>query len=117
MRIAYLCAAFGSPIRGHKGAAVHVHDMVTAPAAQGLDVRDGQSGLVCPPGDVAALCSALLRMAHDAGLRARLGAAARREAERHTWSENARIVAHVAAALSLDRRAPTMMVLAARSER
>jgi glycosyltransferase involved in cell wall biosynthesis len=80
-------------------------------------VRDGQSGLVCPPGDVAALCGALLRLAHDAGLRARLGAAARVEAERHTWSENARIVAHLAAAVSLDRRTPDMMVLAARGER
>jgi glycosyltransferase involved in cell wall biosynthesis len=80
-------------------------------------VRDGQSGLVCPPGDVAALCSALLRLAHDAGLRARLGAAARREVERHTWSENARIVAHLAAALSLDRRTPAMMALAAGGER
>jgi glycosyltransferase involved in cell wall biosynthesis len=80
-------------------------------------VRDGQSGLVCPPGDVAALCRALLRLAHDAGLRARLGAAARREAERHTWSENARIVAHLAATLSLDRRAPALMVLAAGGER
>ena len=79
-------------------------------------VRDGQTGLVCPPGDVAALCSALLRLAHDAGLRARLGAAARVEAERHTWSENARIVAHLAAAVSLDRRTPAMMVLAAGGE-
>ena len=80
-------------------------------------VHDGRSGLVCPPGDVAALGRALLRLAHDAGLRARLGAAARREAERHTWSENARIVAHLAAALSLDRTAPALMVLAAGGER
>ena len=80
-------------------------------------VRDGQSDLVCPPGDAAALCRALLRLAHDAGLRARLGAAARREAERHTWSENARIVAHLAAAVSLDRRAPAMIALAAGGER
>jgi glycosyltransferase involved in cell wall biosynthesis len=79
-------------------------------------VRDGQSGLVCPPGNVAALCSALLRLAHDAGLRARLGAAARREAERHTWNKNARIVAHLAAVLSRDRRAPAMMALAAGGE-
>jgi glycosyltransferase involved in cell wall biosynthesis len=80
-------------------------------------VRDGQTGLVCPPSDVAALCSALLRLAHDASLRAQLGAAARREAERHTWGDNARIVARLATALSLDRGTPTMMVLAARGER
>ena len=80
-------------------------------------VHDGQSGLVCPPGDVAALCSALLRLAQDAGLRARLGAAARREAERHTWSENARIVTQLAATLSLERRAPATIALEARGER
>ncbi|HKO25669.1 MAG TPA: glycosyltransferase family 4 protein, partial [Chloroflexota bacterium] len=39
MRIAYLCADFGIPIRGHKGASVHVREMVAALAAQGHDVR------------------------------------------------------------------------------
>ncbi len=39
MKIAYLCADFGIPIRGHKGASVHVREMATALAAQGHDVR------------------------------------------------------------------------------
>ena len=39
MRIAYLCADFGIPICGHKGASVHVREMVTALTAQGHDVH------------------------------------------------------------------------------
>ncbi len=40
-------------------------------------VRDGETGLLVPPGDVARLADALERMARDAGLRTRCGAAAR----------------------------------------
>jgi glycosyltransferase involved in cell wall biosynthesis len=40
-------------------------------------VRDGVEGLLVPPGDAYALADALERLATDAGLRARLGAAAR----------------------------------------
>jgi glycosyltransferase involved in cell wall biosynthesis len=40
-------------------------------------VRDGETGLLTPPGDAAALAAAILRLARDAGLRAQLGAAAR----------------------------------------
>jgi glycosyltransferase involved in cell wall biosynthesis len=63
-------------------------------------VRDGLTGILCPPGEVTALVAALLSLAHDAGLRARLGTAARMEAERHSWSANARIVAELAGALA-----------------
>jgi glycosyltransferase involved in cell wall biosynthesis len=66
-------------------------------------VRDGQTGLLCPPGDAAALSGALSRMASDPALRIRLGAAAREEAARHTWEENARAVVGLAAALRLRR--------------
>jgi glycosyltransferase involved in cell wall biosynthesis len=41
------------------------------------DVLDADSGILVPPGDAAALAEALLRLARDAGLRARMGKAAR----------------------------------------
>ena len=40
-------------------------------------VGDGETGVLVPPGDAAALAAALRRLAADAGLRARLGAAGR----------------------------------------
>jgi glycosyltransferase involved in cell wall biosynthesis len=46
-------------------------------------IRDGETGVLVPGGDAAALSGALARLAGDSSLRARLGAAARLEAERH----------------------------------
>ena len=40
-------------------------------------VQDGVTGILCPPGDVAALAAAIDRLAGDAALRARFGAAGR----------------------------------------
>jgi glycosyltransferase involved in cell wall biosynthesis len=37
-------------------------------------VRDGENGMIVPPGDVAALAAAITALATDAGARARLGA-------------------------------------------
>ncbi len=45
-------------------------------------VEDGVTGLLVPPGDVAALRAALQQLLGDAELRARLGAAAREKAQR-----------------------------------
>ena len=44
-------------------------------------VQDGVTGLLVPPGDVVALAAALERLLADAGLRVRMGQAARRRAE------------------------------------
>jgi glycosyltransferase involved in cell wall biosynthesis len=52
--------------------------------------RDGEEGLVVPPGDVGALTAALRRITADPVLRVRLGAAAgRRAASFPTWEETA----------------------------
>ena len=40
-------------------------------------VQDGVTGILCPPGDVAALAAAIDRLAGDAALRTRFGAAGR----------------------------------------
>ena len=57
---------------------------VVATAVGGLvdAVEDGVTGLLVPPGDAAALRSAVERLLGDAELRARLGAAAREKAQR-----------------------------------
>lgn len=50
-------------------------------------VLDGETGLLVPPGDVAALSSALERLARDRGLAASLGARGQRfVSERFSWS-------------------------------
>lgn len=48
-------------------------------------VRDGANGLLVAPDDVEALAAALRRVTGDAGLAARLGAAARATAEAFAW--------------------------------
>jgi glycosyltransferase involved in cell wall biosynthesis len=50
-------------------------------------VADGETGLLCTPGDAAAFAAALARLLKDADLRERLGrAAARRVTERHGFN-------------------------------
>ncbi|HYT94587.1 MAG TPA: glycosyltransferase [Gemmataceae bacterium] len=46
-------------------------------------IEAGTHGLLVPPGDATALAGAIERLAADAGLRVRLGAAARQRAEQH----------------------------------
>lgn len=55
-------------------------------------VRDGATGLLVPHGDPAALATAMVRLANDAGLVHRLGTAARRHALEHSWDVAARQV-------------------------
>jgi glycosyltransferase involved in cell wall biosynthesis len=54
-------------------------------AVAGGLVRDGVTGLVVAPGDVFGLAGAIDRLLSDGALRARLGAAARREAAGYTY--------------------------------
>jgi len=72
----------------NRGLAVIASDAVGA-VAGGL-VRDGHNGLVVPAGDGDALAHAMVRLAGDAGLRARLGAAGARDVSAYThdaWAE------------------------------
>ena len=59
-------------------------------------VRDGDTGLLCTPGDPVSLSSVLRRLVESHNLQYELGVAARTEAVRHTWLDNARFVANVA---------------------
>ena len=62
-------------------AMAHGRPVVASAVGGLLDlVEDGVTGLLVPPGDVAALRSALERLLADPELRARLGAAARARA-------------------------------------
>jgi glycosyltransferase involved in cell wall biosynthesis len=51
-------------------------------------VTDGVDGFTAPVGDVAGLAAALLRLASDRDLAARMGAAARRTAQSQSWERN-----------------------------
>ena len=62
---------------------------VVATAVGGLPdaIRDGETGLLVPPGDPTALREAIQRLLADADLRERLGTAARAHAEANlSWS-------------------------------
>jgi glycosyltransferase involved in cell wall biosynthesis len=64
--VLYEAGAFGLPV-------------LTTPVGAITDVvRDGENGLLVPPGDIAALAGALSRLCADPPLRARLGEAMRR---------------------------------------
>lgn len=60
-------------------------------------IEDGVTGILCPPGDAAALAEALDRLRRDPELRRRLGRAARQSVLReHTWDAVARRVLRLA---------------------
>jgi glycosyltransferase involved in cell wall biosynthesis len=68
----------------------------TAGALPEVVGRDGETALLVPPGDAAALAQAIGRLLDDPVLRARLsGAALQRAAERYSWEATARATADV----------------------
>jgi len=71
--------------------------VVASAVGQIVDVvRDGETGLLCPPGDLAAFVAACDRLLSEPSLRRRVGSAAAREVgERYTWDENARRVTEI----------------------
>jgi glycosyltransferase involved in cell wall biosynthesis len=68
--------------------------------------RDGEAGVLVPPGDAAALAAAIARSLRDPAERARLGAAGRRRVEeRYSWHATARATVDVyRRAIELQRR-------------
>jgi glycosyltransferase involved in cell wall biosynthesis len=63
----------------------------TAGAIPEVAGTDGETALLVPPGDAGALSEAIKRALEDAGLRARLGDAARKRVlERFTWTQTAK---------------------------
>ncbi len=52
-------------------------------------VRNGETALLYPPGDVAALAAALRRLYADPALRERIGTAAKQEAAQYSWQVRA----------------------------
>ena len=81
---------FGSPTKLFEYMAAG-KAIVASGLGQIADVLDdGRSGILVRPGDDEELGSALMRLAVDDGLRGRLGAAARSDAEaKHGWDRNA----------------------------
>jgi glycosyltransferase involved in cell wall biosynthesis len=67
-------------------------------------VREGETGLLCPPGDQEALVAACERLLEDPELRSRLGKAAAKEVHtRYTWDRNATRVVEIAESLIAKR--------------
>jgi glycosyltransferase involved in cell wall biosynthesis len=88
--------ACGVPVVGTTGGAV--------PEVIG---RDGDTGLLVPPGDPSALAGAIVRALDDAALRDRIGAAGRvRALERFTWRRTAEATVEHYRAVLAERRGP-----------
>ncbi len=86
----------------NRGLAVIATDAVGA-AAGGL-VRDGQSGLIVPAGDPLALAEAITRLAQDASLRTRLGAAGANDVRAYSHDAWAEGFSRALSSLGLSRR-------------
>ncbi len=88
--------ACGVPVVGTTGGAV--------PEVIG---RDGDTGLLVPPGDPSALAGAIVRALDDSALRERIGAAGRvRALERFTWRRTAEATVEHYRALLAEPRGP-----------
>lgn len=81
--------------------------VVAAGLGQIVDiVRDGQTGLLYPPGDLDALTAACDRLLSDPGLRRRLGQAGAKDIlGKYTWDHNAVRVTDMASSLIAARKA------------
>ncbi|WP_336957819.1 glycosyltransferase family 1 protein [Sphingobium aquiterrae] len=67
-------------------------------------IRDGKSGILCPPQDAAAMAAAVEALIADPGRRRALGMSARRASRAHGWNAASQSVEHAYRSV-LDRRA------------
>jgi glycosyltransferase involved in cell wall biosynthesis len=75
-----------SPLKVYEYMAAGLPVVASRVGALEETIRNGISGLLCPPGDAAAFAAALLGLAEDPRLRADLGREARRAVlSEHTW--------------------------------
>lgn len=89
-----------SPLKLFEYMACGVAVVATALGQIAEVVRDGETGILCPPGDLDALCAACLRLLADPDLRQRLGTAAAEEIGQHyTWERNATRIIELARSL------------------
>lgn len=82
--------AYGSPMKVFEYWAMA--KAVVAPSVEPVleILRDGETGLLIPPGDSGRMAAQILRLAGDPELRRRLGVQGRREVlAKHTWARNA----------------------------
>ncbi len=96
----------------NRGLPVIASDAVGA-VAGGL-VRDGRNGLVVPAGDREALARALVRLAGDPGLRARLGAAGAQDVRAYTYEAWAGGFSEAFASVGVSRAIPSVGLSRAR---
>jgi glycosyltransferase involved in cell wall biosynthesis len=95
-----------SPLKLFESMACGVPVVATAIGQIQEVVCDGETGLLCPPGDLESMTAACDRLLTDSGLRRRLGLAAAQHIRAHyTWSRNANRVIEVAQQMVQARKA------------
>jgi glycosyltransferase involved in cell wall biosynthesis len=98
--------AYGSPMKVFEYLAMG--KAVIAPSVEPvLEVlREGETGLLIPPGDASAMAGKILELAADSDKRRRLGQAGREHVvKNHTWDRNAATIIEIHARLSTARAA------------
>lgn len=87
---------YWSPLKVHEYMAMGLPVVTINIAGLNQIARDGQEGLLYPEGDLAALRAAILRLADDVALAARLGQAGRaRVVEHFSWQKHAELLENV----------------------